>query len=320
MITEQQKERRKRGIFASDVPRIMRGDTVRLVLEKLGELQPEDEIDYDDNIEVQVGNEIEDRILDAYQAERPTIEMVRDPNQLEYFHPNFSWLGSHPDSHDVPKTLVVEAKSVGDYNRHDFGDGADEVPDRIVWQTQTQMACIGAKRAEIPVCFLNVPALKMLVLGKMPPITIFEVHADEELEDMLIRESEYIWGCIQNREIPAPKTIEDVRLLYKRDTGEVIQADDQLLQLYKDLVLAADLKKAAEANVDELKVAIQMIMKDASEVRHYGQTLTTWNKSKDREYFDKKRFKLEHPDLYKQFCREQLGPRVFLTKKLKGQI
>jgi predicted phage-related endonuclease len=317
MITEEQKERRKNGIFASDVPRIMSGDSIRLVLEKLGYEEP---ASYDDVIEVEVGNILEDKILDSYQDKNPTIQIERDAHKLEFFHPDRDWQGCHLDSFWLDFTTNVEVKTVGEYNRHLWGSGGDEVPDKVIWQTEAQMAVTGIPRTEIPVCFLNSAALKEIIVGRLPPIVIFEVHADPYLQEMIKDESSYIWSCIQNKEIPAPKTIEDLRLIYRKDNGEIIQADENTFAIYQELLSVRNTKDEIEQRETDLQAQLQSAMLEASELRYGGQAITTWKKSKDGEWFDKDRFANEYPDLYRQFLKERIGSRKFLTKKWKGEI
>lgn len=317
-ITSEQREKRKEGIFASDVARIMTGQSVRLVLEKIGELDPEI-TDDSLSLEMEVGNVIEDRILDAYALQRPDATLIRDSNELEYFHEQYQWFGCHPDARAVfpYQRRGVEAKAIGDYHRKEWGDGGDEVPAKILWQALGQMAVTGDPVTEIPVCFLNTAALKMLLTGKLPPIVIFQVQADQELQDYIIQRSQEIWTCIQTKELPAAETILDVELVYRRDTGAVIEATDEVFETYRELMKARALKKTASEMEDSAALLIKSYMQDASELRYKGERLATWKKDRDSEQLDGPAIKERFPRAVKRFMKTRFGARKFLPKEIK---
>lgn len=274
MITDAQREERKNGIFSSDCPRIMMGDSVRVALEKMGEIAREN---LDDVPQIQLGNMIEPRILDAYEAEYGALS-VRSPDTMR--HREHDWLGAHLDGYR--ETVIVEAKSVGWYNRAEWGDGGDEVPDRVLWQVQEQCAVVGLPQAHVPVCFLTEEALVAFATGRPLPINVFVIPADHELEAFIVEKCGKVWRHIQSRTLPDPEKPVDVRLLYRKDTGLVVEADDAVLLDYAALLVAKENLKKAEVAEDAAKAKLQAFMKDAAEVRYRGKTLATWKKEKDR--------------------------------------
>lgn len=318
-ITPDQRERRKEGIFASDISRIMTGQSVQLVLEKMGEF--EFEVDESTTLEMEVGNVIEGRILDAYALERPDATLIRESVELEFFHKQFEWFGCHPDARAVfpYQTIGIEAKAIGDYNRREWGDGGDEVPTKILWQALAQMAVTDDPVTEIPVCFLNAAALKMLLTGRLPPIVIFRVESDQELQQYIIERSQEIWNCVQTRELPAAETLLDVQLLYRRDSGTVLEADEETLQVYKDLIKARALKDTASAMEDAAALLIKSYMKDASELRFKGNLLATWKKDRDSEQLDKAALIERFPKATKKYMKPRIGARKFLPKEIKAK-
>lgn len=295
MITDKQREDRQGGIFSSDVPRIMAGDGVRVVLEKLGELDREN---LDDVVEVQIGNLVEPRILDAYEATQGPLAL-RSPDTMR--HAEHKWLGAHLDG--IGQNLIVEAKSVGWYRRRDWGEpGSDEVPDRVLWQVQEQLAVARMPIGHVPVCFIDENSLKALLTGKLPPIHVYVVPADRDLEAYIVERCGKVWRHVEARTLPEPEQPLDARLLYRQDTGEVLEADEAIVAVHAELLLKQAAEKAAKAEADKLKAQIQAFMKDASELRHRGCTLATWKKEKDRA-------------AYTVAARE--GSRKFLTKEIK---
>jgi len=295
MITDKQRAERQNGIFSSDVPRIMAGDGVRVALEKMGQLEREN---LDDVPEIQLGNLIEARILDTYETAHGGL-LKRSPDTMR--HPEHKWLGAHLDGFTLQE--IVEAKSVGWYNRAEWGEpGTDEVPDRVLWQVQEQVAVARLPLAKVPVCFLTEAALVAFATGNALPIEIYIVPADAELEAYIVERCGKVWQHVEARTLPEPETPRDARLLYRKDTGAIVEADEAIAAVHADLLLQQATEKAVKARVDDLKAQIQAFMKDASEIRYRGQTMATWKKEKDRA-------------AYMVVARE--GSRKFLPKELK---
>jgi hypothetical protein len=273
VITEDQRKIRHTGIFSSDVPRIMAGDGVRVALEKMGELQREN---LDDVLEVEIGNLVEPRILDAYEASLGSLA-VRSPDTLR--HAEHKWLGAHIDG--IGSNLIVEAKSVGWYRRRDWGEpGTDEVPDRVLWQVQEQLAVSRMPLGHVPVCFIDEKSLKELLTGKLPPIEVYVIPADRDLEAYIVERCGKVWQHVEARTLPDPEKPLDARLLYRKDTGAIVEADDAIVALHAQLLAEQAAEKRSKAQVDELKAQLQAFMKDASELRHQGRTLATWKLTK----------------------------------------
>jgi len=274
-ITDKQRAERQKGIFSSDVPRIMAGDGVRVALEKMGELEREN---LDDVPEVQLGNLIEPRILDAYEAQE-SVKLERSIDTMR--HPEHAWLGAHLDARE-PGRLIVESKSVGWYNRNLWGSpGTDEVPDRVLWQVQEQLAVARLPLAKVPVCFLTETALVAFATGNPLPIEIYVVPADADLEAYIVERCGKVWQHVEARTLPEPETPRDARLLYRKDSGAVIEADDATVATHAALLDVQTQEKAAKERAHELKAQIQAFMKEASEIRYRGRTLATWKLTKD---------------------------------------
>lgn len=273
MITDDQRKIRNTGIFSSDVPRIMAGEGVRVALEKLGELEREN---LDDVVEVQLGNIVEPRILDAYEATRGRLA-VRSPDTMR--HADHAWLGAHIDG--LADSLLVEAKSVGWYRRRDWGEpGSDEVPDRVLWQVQEQLAVARMPIGHVPVCFIDERSLKELLTGKLPPIEVYVIPADRELEAYIVERCGRVWEHVAAKTLPDPERPLDARLLYRKDTGAIVEADAAILEVHAKLLREKSAEKAAKARAVELEAEVQAFMKDASELRYNGRTIATWKLTK----------------------------------------
>lgn len=273
MITEEQRLARRTMIGSSDVPRIMNGDGVRVALEKLGEIEA---ANLDDVPEVQLGNLIEPRVLDAFEAQE-SVTLTRSLDTMR--HAVHRWLGAHLDA--TAPGLIVESKSVGWYNRRDWGQaGTDEVPDRVLWQVQEQMAVARLPLAKVPVCFLTEQALVAFATGRPLPIEVYVIPADADLEAYIVERCGKVWQHVEAKTIPEPERPIDARLIYRKDSGAVVEATEDMAQLHCALMLTKAAKDANEKREKEIVAQLQAFMRDASEIRFQGRTLATWKLTK----------------------------------------
>lgn len=306
MITEEQRKERQNGIFSSDVPRIMAGGAVEVYLEKLGQKEPDEigELEY-----VMLGNLLEPAALDVYEREVP---IKRSPVTLR--HPTFNWLGCHLDA--IGARGVVEVKAVGAYNKRQWGTpGTDEVPDRVLWQTNTQMAVTGTKSAEVPVVFATEENLtRFLTLGTVE-ITIYKIRRSEKIVNTIIDRAGDVWGCVQAKIPPKPVTIDDVQLLYDHDRGTILTASEQLIEDYRKLLTLRWHRDHFEEQALAVEKAIKEVMGDRAAIRHLGNTLATWRRNVDSTLFDEDAFKKAHPDLWSKFLYTKKGARPFIVKE-----
>lgn len=308
MITDKQRQERSSGIFSSDVGRIMTGEGVQVTLEKMGKAEA---MDLDSDPSIQLGKLLEHAVLDAYESAGNKIS-ARSPDTLR--HKEHTWLGCHLDA--LNGKAVVEAKTWSAFQRDLWGDpGSDELPDYIMWQTQTQMAITGLKQVDVPTCFINEKALVQLLTQKTLPIEIFIVKRSEELIDYLISEAKKVWDCVQKEELPKPVSIGDARLLYKKDDGSVIEATPEIYELCTQLKTVRSSLKNSGSSETELEEKLQAYMGEAAELRFGGKTIVTWKKAKDSDVFMKETFAEEHPDLYRQYLVTSRGSRRFLIKE-----
>lgn len=310
-ITEEQRARRKSGIYASDVAAIMTGNGVRVALEKMGELEAEN---LDDVPNVQLGNILEAPVLDAYES-ATGYTLIRSPDTMT--HPMHKWLGCHLDAHAPDAGRVVEAKAFSVFSRGEWGEpGTDEVPAARLWQCMAQMAITGASLADIPICFVNEKALVQFLTSGTVPIEIYTIPSNADLIDYMIDECAKVWRCVETGNLPEPVNVGDAELIYRRSKeGAVAEADEKIFQLYEALGGARAALKAAEDDKASIESRIKAFMADASELRFQGRTLATWRSNKDGEQFDKDAFKKAYPEIYKQFAKPKAGARPFLFKE-----
>lgn len=311
MITEEQKQRRNNGIFASDASYIMTGRGVEIALQKMGEIEGPD---LDDVPSVQLGNILEAPVLDAYEAANKPLSLIRSPDTM--MHAN-GWLGCHLDglaTYEVQR--VVEAKAFSVFDKGRWGaPGTDEVPIERMWQCMAQMAVTGAAQADIPICFVNEAALVQFLTKGTVPIETYIIPRNEELIDFMLEECGKVWHCVANNQLPEAVNVGDAELIYRKASkGKIIDADDEMLALYKQLAYDRKLLKTAEEAKEKTESRLKALIADAEELRYAGNTLATWRNNKDGVTFDKDAFKKAHPAIYQQFTKPKAGARPFLFK------
>lgn len=313
-ITAAQKETRKSGLFSSDIARIMTGQSVAVALEKLGRKA---ETDFDGVQEIELGQLTEPYILQAYE-ERYGCELEKSPDTI--MHPSIPWMGTHIDARKLPqKKVVVEGKTVGVYNIHEWGNpGTDQTPFYPLWQSVVHMACTDADRVDVAVCFMTLEATKYILLKQAPPIHVFPINRDFEAERMMIQKATFVQDCIERGVTPPPETLNDARLIWAKAQELQVEATAEIVAMYNDMMTAraeeSDAKKRKDAGI----LKLQTFMGVADVLSYNNQKLATWKNDKPGIAFNQQKFSEEQEMIYKLYLEPKEGSRRFLPKELKS--
>lgn len=320
MITKVEKERRKSGLFSSDIGRIMTGRGVEVALEKLGYLdnaEEEETEDWDEKQEWKIGKKAEPLILDAYD-EMMGVKVERDIGTI--MHPTINWMGCHQDAR---WTRNVEAKTVRKEMRHNWGEGGDQVNPYVLWQTVCQMAVSNTGITDIPVCFLHITNVRFLLAEEKPIINLYQIPRDQVLERYMIKKVTSVWEYIQQGVTPPPESLSDIKLIYTKADDPAIEATPDILKFWQELVDVKAILKAKKEKADELEFEIKAFMKnaDALILTAANKPLATWKNDNDGFKFNKSRLEEEKPEIFKEYLEPKPGSRRFLIKapKLKGE-
>ena len=112
------------------------------------------------------------------------------------------------------------------------------------------------------------------------------IERDEEtIAGIRAKEIEF-WQRVQDRNPPPPESVDDVRWLYKRDDGETIEADDELLSLCQALKDTKQDAKSLAARTSLLETKIKLRIGSAATVIHGGQRVATWKNNKNGQKTD----------------------------------
>ncbi len=170
----------------------------------------------------------------------------------------------------------VEAKTVSPFAAKLWGDEeTDEVP--IYYAAQVMHGLMIRPRRRAVVAALT-------GFDDRPRVHWIEYDA-ETIAGIRARELEF-WQRIQSRIPPSPETAEDVRWLYKKDGGEVIEADNKLAEMIAELKHMKVAIKGHEASAEVLATQIKARIGKAATVIYQGQWIANFKSNKDSQKTD----------------------------------
>ena len=203
--------------------------------------------------------------------------------------------GLTTDSNGEP--AILECKCVSEYKRNQWDD--DSVPYYYMVQAMHYMAVTG----------IRTTYFAALVGGNS--FIIREVHADKEMQEMLIAVEADFWRKVVNMERPAPDSSEACKELldsvYRGGISEKIVLPDTALE-WLDLYLEATaLEDEAKEKKQLASNNLKEIMGDYNVATCQGHTVS-W-KPISSERFDSKTFKEEQPELYSKYTKTSTSRR-----------
>lgn len=114
---------------------------------------------------------------------------------------------------------------------------------------------------------------------------------------------------------PDPQNATDILLKFNKHTdGKVVETSDEVFQAYTDLKGVKEELAALTERKNELEETIKLGFGDAEALSYGGNTIATWRNPKPSEKFDDKTFKVDHPDLFRDYSKTVQGARRFVLK------
>lgn len=248
-------------------------------------------------------------VVDELQARGHDVEILA--RNERYVDPKFPFLACELDLE-----LRVDGEDVNGEMKtvHPFAAGewgapeSDEVPIYYAAQVAHGLMIVPRRRT-----------LVAALIG-VDDLRIHWIERDEEtIAAIREREIEF-WARVQTGEAPPATTPEDMKLLYRRDGGQVMDADEDLLEWCQQ---AKDMKAQAnelETRLEALTTRIKGRMGAcATLLGPDGKPLATWKNNKDSMVTDWKALVHHHwpvppADLVEQFTTTKPGARPFLIK------
>ena len=297
------KKERQKGIGGSDVAAVLAvsrwKSPLRLYLEKLGEIEPEQ-----DNEFMLWGRKLERLVIEHFME--VTGKEVQKIDKI-LVHAEHGFMIANIDGYIPEEDAVVEAKTASSYKLDEWS--GDNIPIEYVLQGQHYLAVTGCSKVYYPV----------LVGGNT--FFIKEMSRDEELINMIIDAESRFWHEHIEKRIPPEMTgaVDAKELLDKlypvSREGTKVELP-QLEDVVNQLAVTQPKIKELEQLADELQAKIKEEMKDA-EVAEIGSFVVTW-KPVTTERLDTTRLKKELPDVYKQFLTSSTSRRFSLKAKKEG--
>lgn len=187
---------------------------------------------------------------------------------------------------------------------------------------------------EIPIYYTSQVLHGQMVTGRSKTIVaaligaddlrVHQVNRDEEMIQIIRTKEVEFWEKIQRREPPEPTSPEDIKRLYQFDSGAVLEADEELLELCGELSNLKTNYEAAETRIETLSTLIKARMGEAALLTYNGQKLATWKSNKAsiktdwKEAFSDLADNVTDSDLVNEILRTftttKPGARVFLLK------
>ncbi len=267
MLTEEQRQKRKEGLGASDSSIIMGYSTYKtpyqLYLEKTGIVSDEDI-----QTEQQYwGNALESAILKRFEEEN-NVE-ITFPDTV--FHPSYPYIFANLDGWISADKAVVEAKCVNSFQRGQWDLAvSDGIPLAYLIQIAKQCAITDAKRGYCAV----------LVGGN--EYMQFTYERDLALESLIIQSDIDFWDKVQKRIEPDPINTTDCRLKFKDvKEGKTINSTFKISHTLVDLSNTKLRIRDQEAREDMLKMAVMQYMGDSEYLMgQQEEILATWKANK----------------------------------------
>lgn len=218
-----------------------------------------------------------------------------------YTDPEFGFICAEIDA-ETDDDENIEIKSVHPLAAADWGDpGGDAVPVYVTAQAMHGLMVTGRR-----VCF------PIAMIG-FDDFRVYRIERDDALiAAMRAKEVEFWNGHVLPMVEPEPVTRDDLRLRFGLDRGTTLEADTELLITINRLRDIAATVKPLEKEFEELKLQVQLAMRDAAAVAVDGKTLLTW-KTQSACRFNQSAFAAAHPALFEQFKATSTS-RVFRLK------
>lgn len=280
----------------------------QLYMEKTGEWQ--EEIDEKRERIFARGRRLEpivvEMLVDELKSDGHDVEIIERNHR--YTDPELNYLKSEIDVELVIDGEEVngEIKTVTPFAAKEWGEQeTDEIPLHYTAQVLHGLMIKPRKRAIVA------------ALIGADDLRVHFVDRDQDAIDMIRAKEIAFWNRIVNREPPDPVTATDIKYLYRKDQGLVMDADDELASLCSELRGHKNTAKALEELIDELVTKIKLKMGDASVLMYQGKKIATWASNKDGQTTDWKSLAMSlspSAELINQFTKAKQGARPFLIK------
>ena len=245
------------------------------------------EEDISDKIQVKFGHYNEQFVAKLF--EEATGKKVRKHNKMMY-HKDYGFISANVDRVVVGENALLECKTTSEFQKDKWKDG--NVPASYMAQCYHYMAVTGVDVVYIAVLFGN------------SEFHFEPIERDEEIINDIISAEVEFWNeyIIKGQRPPADDsevTSKALNDFWKHTQPDVVSFDEEKTALFKSILSIKDQKKELDKQLKGHQNKLKELLGE-NEFGEVSDYKASWKKQ-NRETFDSKKFKEEHPELYEQY-------------------
>ena len=185
----------------------------------------------------------------------------------------------------------IEVKTANQFAAKSWGaEHTDEIP---VYYTAQAMHGMMVREA---------PATIFPVLIGSDDFRVYRVERDDETIAAIRDKELEFWDRVQRRDPPKPSTVSDIERLFARDSGRIVQADDEILAVFNALKALKAKAKLLDSEIEDAERQIKLYLGEAAILKFGAQQLCSW-KSQEASRFDVSAFREKHPAIASKFTK-----------------
>lgn len=321
MISEEQKEQRKMGLGGSDLHNILNAEPYgcerKLWYQKTNQ-HPDLQEDLSKRGVIKRGNKLESLVVDEFCEANPqyTISDV-DVNYTKE-HNGVTLIGNADAviEDNAGNVGILECKTINAYGYKDISKH-DRIP--MSWRLQVQWYMYLSKKRYAVISVLWADGWEY---------KDWRIPYDEELVEEILESVEHFNGAVAGFREPPRLQFSDKRCTYCdfksvcQDAYEIerANADEPIVSLREDMQTLFEDAVQVNAELSQLKKIYEDIKREIKEC--LGEQEIVWADKFECKFtpvisqrFNSKKFKEDHPELYKSYVGDSVSKRLSVKKK-----
>lgn len=194
-------------------------------------------------------------------------------------HPQYPFITGNVDRLVVPEgkkvaayrgeirtDRLLECKSVSPYMAGEWGNGGtDDIPLYYLTQAHWYMMLTGCRWVDVGALFGN------------NSFKVYPIPTDYFLQEKMLNIAVDFWErCVIGGAPPKIISQEDIDKLYPKALRDEIEADENTLKIFNELVICKSALRAREANENALEMQIKKYMGVYDTLKYKDRTIATW--------------------------------------------
>jgi len=265
-----------------------------------------------DSLLMRHGRDIEPMVAKWVEEDLPTFHNKEGIVSLDgyvRFHKDYDFLATNLDGvvhhKDGSPDAVLEIKTASQVAKDTWGG---KLPIQYYTQIQGQMHITGMRTAYV--------ALLTYGYAGIDSFDIYKYEYKQQYIEDVINKCVAFWNNhILTNIPPEPITESDIKITYPEANGEVLVADNKLLEQFETLRQLKQTKKELDHSIKDLEIQIKNNIGHYETVNDGDNTIATYSNSKPRVTFDRKTFQTENPKVYNDYLVEGNSYRTLRIKK-----